>query len=245
VSVLARAAARWPAVRCDADAIERELAARSLAEDAPHALDVALACALAAGDRGALEVFERELVPDIRGALVRQARSPDLVDDALQQMREKLLVGRRVLEYRGRGALAAWVQIVAIRELLMLQRKTQREAPSDDEPLLVVVVESDPTLALTKQTYRDAFADAFRGALAELTPRDRALLRLCFVEGAGTEHLARLYQVHRVTMFRWLTDARGALLDAIRKGLIARAGIAPDEVDSVLRAAASSLDIGW
>ena len=43
---------------------------------------------------------------------------------------------------------------------------------------------------------------------------------MCFVDSAvGTEQLAGIYQVHRVTMFRWLTDARASLLDAIRHEL--------------------------
>jgi RNA polymerase sigma-70 factor (ECF subfamily) len=231
--------------RVDRAALDAALADRGIAPDAPLARDVAFACALAASDRDALDLFEREVVPDIRGALVRLDRSGDVVDDALQQVRAKLLVADgtpRILEYRARGSLAAWVQVVAIREVLMIQRKA-RVRPTDD-PLLVVV-ESDPGLALAKRAYRDELATAFRTALAELPPRDRALLRLCFVDGVGTERLAEQYAVHRVTMFRWLTDARARLLDGIRARLIASTGIASGEIDSLIRAVASSFDAGW
>jgi RNA polymerase sigma-70 factor (ECF subfamily) len=235
----------WPGLRVDGAVLAQALADRGIAHGSPHAIDVALACALAAGDKRALDVFEREIVPDVRGALVRLDRSGDLVDDVLQQVREKLLVADReprIVEYRGRGPLRAWIQVIAIREALMMLRRT-RNRPGDD-PLLVAI-ESDPMLALTKRTYRAKFADAFRTALAGLAPRERALLRLCFVEGVGTERLAELYRVHRVTMFRWLCDARANLLDGIRARLIASAGIHADEVDSVIRAVASSLDVGW
>jgi RNA polymerase sigma-70 factor, ECF subfamily len=248
-SLLAALAARWPAVRFDRAALADALAARELGPESSVAADVALACALAAGDLGALAVFERELVPDVRGALVRIDRSGDLVDEALQRVREKLFVGeRRVREYRGRGSLVAWIQVIAIREGLALRRRERRDGPSPSpsiEDALLVAVESDPALALTRRAYRVQFADVFRAALAGLAPRERALLRLTFVDGAGTERLAAMYGVHRVTMFRWLADARAHLLELLRAGVIDRIGIATSEVDSLIRAVASSLDVGW
>ena len=207
-----------------------------------RAADVALAAALAAGDRAALDVFERELVPEIRRALAKLDGDGDLIDEALQRVREKLLVGEpRVVEYAGRGPLVAWVQMIAIREALMLRRASRREAPLDD---LAVIVETDPALALTKRVYREHFAAAFTAALAALAVHDRTLLRLCFVDAVGTERLAALYAVHRATMFRWLRDARAQLLAGIRAELVSRTGVREDEVDSLLRAL-SSLDVGW
>ena len=188
-------------------------------------------------------MFERELLPDVRGAVAKL--SGDLVDDVLQRVREKLLVGQpRIVEYRGRGSLAAWIQVIAIREALMVRRSRRRERPLTDDAL-VVAVESDPALALTKRTHREAFAASFRAAIARLAPRDRTLLRLSFVDAVGTEQLARLYRVHRVTMFRWLCDARARLLDGIRDELAERTGVGPDDIDSLIRAVASSLDLGW
>lgn len=236
-------AAAW---HVDRDALAAALAERGLTAISPHARDVALACALAAGDPGALAVFERDIVPDLRGALARLDRSGDLVDEALQQMRAKLLVAvgpPRILEYRGRGSLAAWVQVIAIREALMIRRKARRDRPTEDP--LIVIAERDPALALTRHAHGAAFAVAFQAAIAMLSPRDRALLRLCFVDGVGTEQLAAQYAVHRVTMFRWLTDARARLLEALRGRLIVTAGVAADEVDSLIRAVASSFDVGW
>src|SRR5439155_991435 len=117
---------RWPAVRVAPETVGAVLATRGLAPDAAHPLDVALACALAAGDRAALEVFERQLVPDIRGAVARLDPSGALADDALQQVREKLLVGGaspRSPEYRRPGSLAGWLQLIALRQR-PVQRRT-------------------------------------------------------------------------------------------------------------------------
>jgi RNA polymerase sigma-70 factor (ECF subfamily) len=245
--VIAGIAARWPGVRVDPAVVRAALAARGLEPGSAIAVDVALVCALAAGDPGALAVFEAELVPDIRGALARLDTTGDLVDEALQQVREKLLVAPgapRITEYAGRGSLAAWVQVIAIREVLMLHRATRRDHRIGDAALLQAV-ESDPAVAITKHRFRSELAAAFAAALAALEPRDRALLRLCFVDAVGTERLSEIYAVHRVTMFRWLRDARAHLLEALRGEVIARTGIAEQDVDSLIRAVGSSLDVGW
>ena len=242
-----RVAARWPEVAIDADVVARALAARALDAEAPHALDIALACALAARDPGALAVFERELVPDIRAPLARIAGSADVVDEALQRAREKLLVAEvtpRISEYHGRGSLAAWIQVIAIREVLMILRRERRTAPPIEDSLLAAI-ESDPVVAITKRTHRDQLLASFRTAFEALEPRQRALLRLTFADAAGTEKLAAMYGVHRVTMFRWLADARADLLDGLRTEVATRIGIASGEIDSLIRVVASSLDLGW
>ena len=207
--------------------------------------DIALAAALARGDATALATFEGSIVPDIRGALVRLGRDHDFVEEALQRMRMKLFVGDapRIAAYRGQGRLAAWTQIVAIREALMMIRATARELPGDDELLRLGVTE--PLFARSSRTYKDAFAAAFKRALAELPERDRTFLRLCFVEGLGTEALAQLFRVHRVTAFRWLRDARESLLSATRTHFLASVEIPPSQLSSLMRSLAGSLSVPW
>ena len=62
---------------------------------------------------------------------------------------------------------------------------------------------------------------------------------------ARAEDLARLYRVHRVTAFRWLRDARARLLELTRAGFVAATNIAASDVDSVMRALATSLSVQW
>ena len=207
--------------------------------------DLALASALARGEADAVAAFESTIVPDVRGALVRFGRDADFVDEVLQRVRVKLLVGTppRVAEYRGAGRLAAWVQIVAIREGLMLLRATQREQPGDAELLRLSVTE--PALARSSRAHREAFTTAFHKALGELSERDRTYLRLCFLEGLGTDDLARLFRVHRVTAFRWLRDAREALLDNTRRHFLEAVPVPPSQVSSLMRSLADSLSVPW
>jgi len=245
--VLAVIAERWPELRVDGEALAAELERRGVAPTSPFAADVALASALAGGEPAALAIFDRAIVPDVRGALVRFGRDDDFVAEVLQRVRVKLLVGDasapRIGEYQGRGPLAAWVQIVAIREGLQIQRSTAREVAGDEQLLRLAV--TDPAFARSSQVYKAAFAAAFQRAMTELGERERTLLRLCFVEGVGTDGIARLFHVHRVTAFRWLRDAREVLLETTRTHFLAAADVPASEVDSVMRSAAHSLSVPW
>lgn len=243
----AEIAARWPGLTVERASLEAALDERGLEADHVNAVDVGLALALAAGDPVALTVFDREICNDVRGALMRVGRDDDLVEEALQQVRVKLLVGggepARILTYRGKGPLAAWIQIIAIREILMAHRQTRRESGGDDE--LLHLAATEPQLARARQGYRDAFAAAFRRAMAELDQRARTVLRLTFIDGVGTEALARFYGVHRVTAFRWLRDAREALLSRTREHFLTSADLTPSDVDSIMRSLAESLSVSW
>jgi RNA polymerase sigma-70 factor, ECF subfamily len=82
-------------------------------------------------------------------------------------------------------------------------------------------------------------------ALAELPERDRTYLRMCFVEGLGTEELGRLFRVHRVTAFRWLRDARETLLETTRQHFLAAVDLPQSQVSSLMRSLAGSLSVPW
>jgi RNA polymerase sigma-70 factor (ECF subfamily) len=210
--------------------------------------DAAFVAALARGDEAALARFDAEIVPDISGALFRMHRGDDFVDEIVQRVRVKLLVSEngtppRISQYRGTGRLAAWVQIVAIREALMYLRGGARTIASDDD--LVRIALTDPMLARSRERYREPFARAFREALAALPKRERTWLQMCFLEGVSTQELARLYRVHRVTALRWLRDARSTLLEATRERFVAAVDIPDSQVSSLMRSLAASLSVSW
>src|SRR5437667_270564 len=68
---------------------------------------------------------------------------------------------------------------------------------------------------------RGRYLEDFRGALAasfrQLAPRERALLRLHFVNGLNIEAIGTAYGVHRATVARWLVAIRRDLLDQTRE----------------------------
>lgn len=60
---------------------------------------------------------------------------------------------------------------------------------------------------------------ALREACLELPSRQRAVVRLAFVDGASADEIAAIYQVHRVTVWRWLQEAQELLRDGVRRRL--------------------------
>lgn len=187
------------------------------------AADLWLASAAASGDPGAIETFERTLIPEVDRALRRFSLAEDEFDELRQRIRVRLLVAgptaaARIGQYRGRGSLAGWVRTVTTRNALNALRGRAKPTRDPDE-LSQRLLASTPELAQFRREYHDVFARAFRGAFLELSARARNLLRLRHVDEVPLEALARAYQVHISTASRWLTSAR----DALAEGFATRA----------------------
>ena len=167
----------------------------------PYADDIAFAQACARGETDAIARFESHLEGEVRPCLAQIDGSAHFADEMLQQLRIKLLVGQegqppKVETYQGRGAFGSWVRVVAVRMALSAKRGEARQPRQVDladapEPLALVV--GDAELENIRFIYREQFHQAFRAALRELSPRDRTILRLHFVDGMNTEGIGRIY----------------------------------------------------
>jgi RNA polymerase sigma-70 factor (ECF subfamily) len=149
----------------------------------------------------------------------------------------------RIAGYAGRGPLRAWVRATAIRAALKMNRKERPEGPAEESFLLGDAAVVDPVLAGLRRRYAPEFRGAFEAALAALDSQERVLLRQHFVDGVGTEDLAALHGVHRVTMFRWLAKLRTKLLVRTRRELRARIGVDEAELDSIMRMVRSHVEL--
>lgn len=228
----------------------RELLVEPAAEDlAERAVELWLACAIAAGNREAARVFDERYVGPLERTLARMRLEPAMLDEVKQIVREKLLVrdesGRaRIEEYAGRGRLEGLVQVVATREALTLIRRGAREIPAGDDDLAAPLVGvADPGLEMVKQKYKDAFRGAFAGAVAALTPKQRNLLRMHLLGGVTLEQLASVNGVHRATIVRWLKEARDTVLEKTQAALRSTLGVQTDELASLMALAQSRLDV--
>lgn len=256
--LLAQAALAWPRLAVPPTAFRAYLAERlppdRPLEDAAPSLplaDLHLACACARSEPGALEAFDAAYRDEIDRAFARVRPAGLTVDDARQVVRQKLFVGAggrgpRIRDYAGRGALRAWVRMTAIRTLIDLAREhgdRAHDVPLDDVLAVEGSVGDTPDRALLVGQCRSELRPAFEEAVAELTPRQRNLLRQHFLHALTIDQLAGLYGAHRSTCARWLDAARNQLVHGTRRHLAARLGVPPGELDEIMQLVASRLDI--
>ena len=209
--------------------------------------DLYLACACARGLPEALARFERDLLPPARQALARRGMAADVVDEAMQRLRERLLLPRpdappRMAEYDGRGPLDAWVRTVALR-LALTELRERAARPAADALGLALLPTDDASFAALKHRHHTDLEAAIAAALAALEPRERAFLRLHLVENVGVEDIGRVYGVSRATMTRWLKAARDTFTRRVHEELRRRLKVEDSELDSLLRTLLSGLEL--
>lgn len=252
---LAAGRAAWPGVPVDPVAFARHLAERvdpgadpAAALAALAGSDLYLACACAAGSPGAVEAFTRRFCADLGPALHRVGASGS-ADDVRQILLERLFVGSagsppKIGAYSGRGPLAAWVRISAVRLAVSLQRGERPAGPApDDQALEALGPAVDPELDALKLRYAAEFNAALREAFAALSARDRTLLKLHYVDGVPVERIAGTYNAHRVSASRWLSAARARVLEETTRLLRARQRLTESEFQSLARLVQSQLDV--
>jgi RNA polymerase sigma-70 factor, ECF subfamily len=217
-----------------------------------HAADLWLACACVQRAPAALACFLREYEPLMTRILVRRGASADIAADVRQVLAERLFVaddraGRRakIADYKGLGALKAWVATAAVTTLVTQQREDvrrrgQRPESSADEALLGPL---DPELEYLKQRYAEQVHDAIVAAVGSLSSREKALLRLHLKERLSIDGLGSMYGVNRATAARWLVAARQVLKERTIQQLRARLLLNPRECESLLGLVKSQLEV--
>lgn len=205
--------------------------------------DLALAQGCVRGDPAALREFEATVLSRVPQFLARLDVSAALCDDVAQELRKELLLERDgtppgLAGYSGRGDLAAWVRVVALRTALRLRKAERPAAPNGPDPLLG---KGDPELDYLKLRYRSACEEAFRGALTTLSSREKLYLRLHYVEGLSLDRMASLYRVHRATIARRLAAHREKLHAETRTRLREALQIHDSEFESLLGLVRSQL----
>ena len=213
-----------------------------------HAEDLYLACACTEGLPGAAEAFRAHC----RATVEKFARgvdpAPSFADEVEQVLFARLLVSSdgeppRLAGYAGRGPLAGWVGISAQRTALSLRRgetaqaRARKHAMEEQRALA-----QDAELAYLKRRYRTEFEAAFSNAVAALTDRERAVMRLHLAANVTLDAIAAMYQVNSSTISRWLQAARERLTADTEKQLRKRLRLTATELESLARVLASDLD---
>ena len=119
----------------------------------------------------------------------------------------------------------------------------RRRSPLDEHDLPPGLAEHDPELQVLRARHGDAVPRPLRDAFAALPSRDRALLRMHFLDGLNLERLGLVFQVSRATAGRMMLATRTRLLDDTLALLRARLSLQPEELESLLGALRSKLDV--
>lgn len=211
-----------------------------------HAGDLYLCCACALGDRDATRLLDTQILPRAAKAIARIESDASFVDEALQILRHKLFVGpdAKISVYSGRGSLTAWLRVTATRVALDGLRALGAQRAQHVELLDRMAQPSvNPLNDLLKSRYAEAFQEALRSAIRELSVRDRSLLRLRLVGHCGIDQLGQMYRVHRATAARWLKAAHTRVFDSVREQLRARFQLSDDEFDQMALDMQSRLEL--
>ena len=224
------------------------LAERMPASTGPGELnveDLYVACGCALGSPQALAALERELISVVPAAVSGMRLDASEVEEVVQRIRQKVLLGGedghpRILDYAGRAPLRSWLRAMAVRVALNFKRDERVHAHGPaDEDLLANLPDpaEDPELRHVRARYRKEFSDAFRAALDTLSPEERNMLRLHFVEDVPLDRIGKLYDAHKSTISRRMARARETLLKEMRQVLAERLNLAHPDVDSLIRLA--------
>lgn len=252
MKLVADARTAWPALEVDEVSFAEHLGQRLQADSTlstVHAADLYLAFACVLGDPAAMEAFDRTVLSRLPASLRGTLPAGMTSDDVLQSLRLKLFVRQgeappAICGYSGRGALVHWLRAAAVRVTQDFARRRSLEVATPDEAMVdTPAVGNDADVTYLKSRYGPEFKAAFQEALAALSPRDQNLLRLQYLDGISPEEIGRIYQTHRTTVWRWLTQCREQLLARTRTLLAARVQVGEGELSSLMNAVHSQLDV--
>ena len=221
----------------------------SMGSEAASAQELVVACL--AKDPAAREEFARRYRPVIRAAAMRVLKDAATADDVVQELMLRLLDGTpssppRLSTYSGKGSIEGWLRVVAAREAVHVFRVPSVEKKSgalDDN--LAEGSHASPELHALQARCRPVLTETLRAVLKSLPDRDRSVLRLAVVEGVGIEALARMFNVHRTTMTRWVQDARDLAMSRARTELAKELRLSEQEIESYIRFAREEIDTSF
>jgi RNA polymerase sigma-70 factor (ECF subfamily) len=155
----------------------------------------------------------------------------------------------KLASYRGEGSLRSWVRAVSTRFVIDHLRSVRARAAmwplAEGGPLAEAGVAHSARIEgdVEARRFADVVRTATEAAFAELSPRQRNLLRHATFHRLGIDELAIIYRVHRTTTARWLQRTREELHAAIATKIAAAACMPAAEAKSLLRGVAADADL--
>jgi RNA polymerase sigma-70 factor (ECF subfamily) len=214
-----------------------------------RAADVHLALACLAGNARAHALLDARLRAVAPQALSGIRLGTTTLDELLQDVRTKLLVGAsqdvpaKLALYAGRGPLDGWLRVTLARAALSSVRGAEPARAASDDEVAHLAADDDPQLAALHARCGPGLERAIREAIAARDPEERTLLRLNLVERLSIDELAVLHKAHRATMARRLARARNAIFEDARTRAMESLGLDESEFRSLVGLVLSRLDL--
>jgi RNA polymerase sigma-70 factor (ECF subfamily) len=242
------AAQAWPGVALPAADFASWTRERGIDVDSLRArgADLYLAAACGRGDRTALELFDRAFLQPPGPSVGRITLAAEQLDELRQRLRVRLLSGPspRIATFQGQGPLGAWVRVAAARMAADLQWG-DRPPGAGDGALVDALVHAgaDPELVTARREHQAEFRTALEECIATLTPREKTLLRMSFIDEMNIDEIRLVYRVHRATVARWLVAIRRQVFESVCQRLSITLRSSPSEVASLVRLVRSDVDL--
>lgn len=226
-------------------------AARAHPELDALSAELLLAHLALANDPAALSAVDRLIVAEAKHAAQHLRAGPSFADELAQQVRQRVLAppDPKLADYTGRGSLKKWLRATAMRlglNLMSFEGRHRSESDDDDDALgQLQASAASPELAMVKAETAAHFTEALRAAFTKLSPKERNLLRLYFLDGVSSAQLAQTYGTHRVTVTRWLATARATVIEAAVAQLRSQGVLSTASVGDLHWLVRSQLSTGW
>ncbi|MCL5281701.1 MAG: sigma-70 family RNA polymerase sigma factor [Planctomycetes bacterium] len=174
------------------------------AEDALQTLVRRCQC----GDATAFEELFRQFQPRLRYYVRRLDAGGDHTDDTLQEVWTKVVRG--IASLKDRRAFAAWLYTIARNEAYGRAKAKDPFVELTEEHLESLTGDPEPV-------FRDEDAARIHQALETLSPAQREILTLCFLEDLSHQEIAGILGLHAGTVKSRLHYAKQALRQQLER----------------------------
>jgi RNA polymerase sigma-70 factor, ECF subfamily len=178
---------------------------------------------IAAGDRGAFELFFRRHYTRVFQFVHRTLRRHDVVEEVVDDT--FLVVWRSAASFAGQSAVTTWLLGIGYRQALKALERLQREARTDgDDDALDTVVDLHPRSDPQAAAEANELNDLLRKGVETLSETHRAALELAAL-GHSAPEIAEIVGCPEATVRTRLFHARGHLRAFLARAEGARSNV--------------------
>jgi RNA polymerase sigma-70 factor (ECF subfamily) len=243
---------RYPTVQLEFE--EFQIRIRQVMQDsAPpariHYEDLYLATACARGDRIAWQHFADDFVPSVHRFAAQACRSAADGEDLAQDLVRNLLEKRqKIAAYSGRGSLLAWLRVTVARAAIDRFRRVRADGEVSleelgDEARLPGARNAGAPAAPGENLdarWGTVLSQLLEEEIRRLSPSDRLLIALYYVQGLSLKSIAGHFRMHESTASRRLDGLRANLKRRVLREMHRRHGLRPREIEALWELAARS-----